>query len=566
MTTAVVFALAVADGLPPVIGAAPYDVLARQLPRMLVASLNGGSDRGVRFFPFLGNDSGRRTFLQLRDCLAPETLGSLHRLGEVGCLVDGRIHGDGLRLRIVDGSTLRPRFEADLPFDPRRPLESLVRAQFEVMGALGWGGRPGSGTTLSGEALAWLLIAKDELLALEANLLPGGGDPLRAIHACCAAAPGDEQVQAVAIDLCAQLLRHAGDRQPIARLLGELVPHLVDDGLRLRTAELLLAGDAAGAAATLYAQVALAAPGATAVVDKAAALLFRQRRLQEARTVLRAAHAAGAAGEAAVAQLLAIEDQLGDHAAGDALIEHLLHAGVTAPAVARVLAGFLLARTRATEALRVIDTVLVRHQQVGGLWLDRGRALLLLDRSDEARADLQRARQRGLVGDEQRDAQRLLRLCEVPGILSVMQAIEQAVRSGDRQGALRAARRMVRAAPASAETWLLLGTVRHRLQQLRRAERALRHALELQPGLAETHNRLGILLVARGQLQQGHDQLAAAMDLAPHDPAPRLHQAQACALLGRRAEGLQHLEAAARLGADPELLAAVRREFFAKEP
>ena len=38
--------------LKPVVGAAPYDVLARQLPRLLVTRLNNGGDRGVRYFPF----------------------------------------------------------------------------------------------------------------------------------------------------------------------------------------------------------------------------------------------------------------------------------------------------------------------------------------------------------------------------------------------------------------------------------------------------------------------------------------------------------------------------------
>ena len=51
MIRAILVTLAVEEGLEPAPGAAPYGVLSRQLPRLLVSQLNGGADRGVRFWP-----------------------------------------------------------------------------------------------------------------------------------------------------------------------------------------------------------------------------------------------------------------------------------------------------------------------------------------------------------------------------------------------------------------------------------------------------------------------------------------------------------------------------------
>jgi len=58
--------------------------------------------------------------------------------------------------------------------------------------------------------------------------------------------------------------------------------------------------------------------------------------------------------------------------------------------------------------------------------------------------------------------------------------------------------------------------------------------------------------------------LLRAHDLAPHDTSPLLHLAQAEALRGQRDAAEAYLAAAVRLGADPQVLAAVRREVTAR--
>ncbi len=54
MTLAVFYTFAVADDVAPVIGAAVHEVLARQLPHLVVYKMNAGRDRGLRFFPLMG--------------------------------------------------------------------------------------------------------------------------------------------------------------------------------------------------------------------------------------------------------------------------------------------------------------------------------------------------------------------------------------------------------------------------------------------------------------------------------------------------------------------------------
>ncbi len=563
MTEAVVFELAVADGLSPVGGAAPWSVLARQVPRLLVAALNGDGDRGVRFLPFLGNDAGRRCFLLVRELLPVEMLTQMHRQGEVRCLVDGRLHEGGLRLRILDGATGHPRFEQDLPFDPRAPLQVLQRAEFEVMGVLGWQGRPTPPLLLEGEALAWYLVAKDALLALEAGLAPDGSfDALRAAQRCLALRPDVADVRTVTLELSAHLLRQGIDRAGVVTLLTTATTgDDVEASFAERAADLLLAAEAEEAATALLVRLARRHPARASAVHQAAAVLFRQGRLDEACAVLRGAVQAGATAVSVLAQLAGIEDLLGHRAERDALCEQILRAGDPPATVARLLAAFLLEQGRAGEALPLIERALLRQPEDAALLVERGRCLLLLGEETAATAVLRGVLERS-EGGPRAEAERLLRVAEVPGMLARIQAAEAHLRHGRLREALGVALRLSRSAPRCAEAWLLLGVVRQKLEQPRRAEKVLRRALLLQPDLADAHNRLGILLVARGRAAEGHAHLERAQALAPADASIRVHLAQACALLDRVAEGERHLAEAERLGASPGTVAAVRRGFF----
>lgn len=566
MTLAIVYGLAVADGLSPVAGAAPFDVLARQLPRFLVARLNGERDRGVRFLPFLGNVDGRRCFLRVRELLPPQTLLTMHRQGAVACVVDGRIHEAGLRLRILGGPGGQVRFEGDLPFDPRAPLDVLPRAEFEVMTALGWHGPPGGTRAPSGEALAWLLVAKDALLALEAGLQMGGDfEPLRAARRCVELLPHDAEAQRLVLDLAAHVMKTGLDRDGAVELLAASARSGCDPEHLERIAGLLEAADARQQSATVLLDVARRWPARTAAVNSAASELFRQGRLDEAAALLRAAVAAGNGEVSVLARLCGIADLLGQRAERDQLCERILAAGEPPVTVVRLLVTFLMEQERMTEALALVGRALQRETTDAALWLEQARILLLLGRTTEARPALERALVLDPEGEAGRDAKRLLRVARQDGLLPELRRVEQLLHKGQLRAALAACRVLCRAMPAASEAWLLLGVLRQKLGQRRRAEKALQHALELEPSLGDAHNRLGILLVARGRVAAGHAHLLQAKALQPWEASVHLHLAQATALLGRHDEGEQHLAEAQRLGADAATVATVRRGFLGSD-
>jgi len=565
MVVAVVFAFAVAEGLPPVVGAAPYDVLSRQLPRLLVSHLNGGGDRGVRFFPFLGPVAGQRNFLVLREPFAPAQLALLHKQGEAALLCDGRLCATTLHWRVIDGRSTQVLHEADVPFDPKHPIDVLARLEFELTGLLGWNGRPQPGQPLSGEALGWFLVLKDALLRREANLPDAGPDPLRPARKCLELAPHDEVVAQVVMDFTVLLLRAGEHREAVAAVLVVLadVPGLRPEYLE-RLAALLHAAGNEPASATAASRAALASPERAEYVERAAAQLFRLERYAEVRTIVDAARIRGVASVAALAQLAAVCDRTGDEPLRKQLTEELLGAGDLPVPVARLLVSFLLEDGRADVARTVAQRALAKDPGQAMLSFDLGRACLLLDDEPGAAQALRQALARGLPPAIAPQAHKFLRLAAVPGLWAGTQRVENALIRGDHAGALAAVRVLVAQVGPVAEAWFMVGIVRHKLGHDRRAEHALRRALRFDGELGEAHNRLGILLVSRGRVEEGLEHLLQAHARMPTESSPLLHLAQACALLGRLDEARQHVASAERLGADPQLVLAVRREMLAK--
>ena len=565
MTTAVVFGFAVADGLAPVAGAAPYDVLARQLPRMLVERLNGSEDQGVRFLPFLGPVDGVRSFFRLNDLLEPAALAKMHKQGEVRLLCDGMFRSGVLHWRALDGRTQRILHEADLPFDPRQPIDVLTRIEFEVMGLLGRTGRPRAPRLLGGEALGWLLVVKDATLRREANLADPSPDPLRPARRCIELAAADEDVQQTVLDFAGQCLKRGEHRTEVRHLLAQLaataevsVPMLERLG-----AQLLAAGDESTAAAVAVraARRALERPE---LVERAAALLFRLGRYDEVREVVGLARERGFASAEALAQLAAVCDVTQDHAARDGLVAELTRIPDLPVSVARLVVSFLIEDDKAATARGIVERVLAKDPNHAVLQFELGRACLLLGDAKAAAAALEQALRLGLAPKVDVQARRFLRLASVPGLWAGTQRIESAIAAGDLHEALAAGRTLVREVGPVAEAWFLVGIVNHKLDRPRRAERALRCAVRRDANFADAHNWLGIFLVGRGKVEEGRQHLERAHELCPSDVSPLLHLAQACALLGRRAEAERHVLAAERLGADQRLVLAVRREFLAQ--
>lgn len=565
MAAAVVFAFAVDDGLVPVAGAAPWDVLARQVPRLLVARLNGNSDRGARFFPFLGPIDGQRTFLRPNQLFEPAMLAQVHKQGDVPLLCDGMLRQGRLQCRLVDGRTGAVARAVDVPFDPRQPLDVLARLEFEVADQLGWRGRPSPPVRLGGEALAWFLVLRDDLLRREANLPEASPDPLRAARRCVELAPDDAEVQEIVTDFAGLLLRAGERRDECARVLAPLAHASSRDAAWFERLDALLlaAGDEANAATAARA-AALLQPERAELVERAAAQAFRLGRYDDAREVVELARARGVASTAALAQLAAVCDRTGDHAARAELVRELAVVDDLPLPVARLVVSFLLEQGQPALALAIIERTLAKGHEQPMLHFEAGRAHLLLDDDARAAAALQRALELGLPAAVATQARRLLRLSRAPGLLAGTQQVEAAIAAGDLAAADAAARALVKRVGPVAEAWYLLGVVAHKRGRLRAAERLLRRAVRHGPDSSEAHNRLGILLVGNGRVADGRALLQRAHELAPTDPSPLLHLAQACALLGRVDEAEGHVAAAEQNGADPDLVYAVRREILAK--
>lgn len=560
MSAAIVFAWAVADGLTPVVGAAPFDVLARQLPRMLVARLNGGDDQGLRFFPFLGPVDDGRGFLRLRQLLEPAALLALHKQPDVTVVADGLLSQDRLVWRALDGETGDVRLQIEVPFDALDPLAVLPRLEFELTGLLGRSGHAGDELRLTGEGLGWYLVLKDDLLRREANLPDPSADPLRAARRAVDVTPHDPELQQLVLDYMALLLRRKQAQQAVAELAIQLAPAVTDASRLERLAGLTFAAGARERAVDLLVEAALLAPERTEVVERAAALAFQAGHDAKVEKVVGAARAAGVETPKMIAQLAASYDRSGNVAGRQGLVEELLGHGRLPVPVARLLVSFLLEESQPGLARTVLERALVEAPDQAMLHFELGRACLMLD--DVARASLafQRALELGLPPTIETQAMRFRRLSIVPGLWHATQLVERAIAAQDLGAACEAARALVRRAADVAETWLMYGIVLHKRGKVRRAERPLRRSLALDPAVAEAHNRLGVVLLQTARVAEGLGHLEKAHELAPADTSTLLHLAQAEALSGCHDEADRRLQQAAGLGADPELVAAVRAE------
>ena len=563
MSSAVVFAFAIADGLTPVVGAAPFDVLARQIPRALVAQLNGDGDRGLRFFPFLGPVDGQRGFLRLRELLEPAALVALHQQGDVDLLVDGMLLQDRLQWRVLDGATGAVRLSIELPFDALDPFAVMPRLGFELVGLLGWTGAAGPQLQIRGAALGWYLVLKDDLLRREANLPECASDPLRPARQCVELPGDDQDVQQLVLDFSALLLRRGQLRDEVAIVAAQLAPHLSDVGRIDRLGGILFAAGAHEASAQQVVRAALMSPASSELVERAASVAFRAGDDAAVAAVVAAARAVDAVTPNMIAQLAASCDRQGDVERRQELVDELLGHGDLPVPVARLVVSFLLEEGQPNLARTVIETALVQSPDQAMLHYELGRACLLLDDTARASVAMSRAIELGLPERMRTQARRLLRLSLVPGLWTGTHLVEKAVAAEDFGAALGAVRALVRRVGPVAEAWLMFGIVQHKLGRLRRAERLLRRAVRYHDDCAEAHNRLGIVLLQVGRVKDGSVHLQKAHSLAPDDTSTLLHLAQAKALDGFCAAAEQHIDEAEKLGADPQLVQAVRREIRA---
>lgn len=566
--SAIVYSFAVDSGLAQVPGTAPLAVLSRQIPRQVVLGLNSGRDRGLRFFPFMGQVEGVRRFFELPELLAVPELLKLHgQSSPPQLIVDGCIHSEGLRLRISEGEAGALLFEEDLGFDPEDPWSVVRRIQFELLGFLGWSDLPPEALDIQGEAAGWFLIARDDLLALEANHLRSDpGRSLRAIAEAFARSPQSREVRELLLEICARMAQQKIACEAVCALLLEVAPAVgaADPAFVDQAASIVETASGMRSALPLYEVQADAEPAGEAAV-KAGMVLFHQGDRDRALQVLRRAFEAGNLSASLRAQLAVVEGECGNAARSTQLLDELADESVLTSAVTRLVTNYLLLNERNEKALTLLDGAIARDAGNSGLYLDRGRVLLAMRRGEEAAAAFRSCLENRPSPETKEEVRRYLSLVDDPQTLSSVQDLEAKLAKGDLRGAVALARQLCRERPGLPEAWLLQGVARQRSGQLRRALTCFRHALRLNPGMGEAHNRIGILLALRKKAAEGYVHLRQAAELNPEDSSPWLHLAQVCVQIGKIDEGEAALQKAEALGGHEAEAAAVRRAFFAAQ-
>ena len=552
----IVFTLATAPGLVPVEGAAPWSVLARQLPRQLVVCLNGPGDRGVRFVPLIGVVEGRRRFLDPVGAIPIELLAQLVGDRSSGHLIAGEIDQDRLRMRVHALPTMQECVSLDIEFDPLDPLPALRRVAFELGELVGTRDVNFGTPVLPGPALSRWLEARDVLLALDANLLSiDSPKALSIASAALMAQPGSPATQEVFRDVALQLARRGMLDHDGVRSLEHALARAGDPAtLVLRCAQAVECALGARAAVDLWRRAVHGGLSDNDALAQAAAALFAAGEIEEVRRVLRRAIDGGCRDPGLRAQLAAVEDVGGDPQQRDLLLGELWsesHDGLP-PRVARLVASWLVDRDSAGDALALLDRCVGADSEVPGVWLERGRALVALSRVEEARGALRVALERGLSSEGAAECRRLLNLCSHPDLVPGMLAIERALHSNRLSSALSQARRLVRFHGEVAETWSMLGAVHVACRNGWRALRAYRRALSIDPASADAHARLGCLLAARGRAEEGISHLRHAAELSPREPSIWVQLARICEEAGRCDEAVAAFRRAVHLGASSD--------------
>jgi len=576
LTLAVVYALAVDHSLTSREGTAPLAALSRQLPRLAVQLLNSEQDRGLRFFPFISREGEDRQFFVINDVLPVSSLMRMHGQDpSPRFVIDGCIHADGLRLRIIECQGERVRFDEYLEFDVADPLPAVSRLMFEFTGLMGWTGALPSLPDLERGALVSYLVARDNLLSLEAEL--ESGRDARVISNALDAlegAPHEQEVRDVALEIWSRQAAQAAAGDGVRSAVAAKVAHgcwavnvagLDAEPLSeflTQAAAVLEACDQPALALAQYERAAALCPEKVDAVCRAATMQFDAGRFSAARELLRRTLDLGERDPTVIAQLAVIEENLGHMDSHAELVEELMESPRLQPPMLRVVVSYLLAQHRADEAVSIASDFIEREPGAAGPWFDKGRALVATERYEEAIAAFEGCLCREPAEALRNEAERHLRFARSPELLAEMQGVDDALVDGQLRTALRRARRLVRHYAEIAEAWLFLGVTLLRLHRRGRAERALRRSLELEPGLGEAHNRLGILLVGRGNHREGYEELREAVRLQPREPSAYIHLAQACHYLGMHEEARKALERAERLGGPADAVEAVRRQFY----
>ena len=178
------------------------------------------------------------------------------------------------------------------------------------------------------------------------------------------------------------------------------------------------------------------------------------------------------------------------------------------------------------EALPYLQTALQADTSIAQFWFSYTKALIKLDRVDEAARILDLAKERGIEGEEFLDLHQKLNKMEsvVEAVTSQTDASSNSnPNSGSQnpsqetinqlvslynQGQLSAAAQQAKALtekyPSAFIVWNILGAANKGLGQVDEASRAFQKVTELNPSYADGFNNLGVTLKELGKLDEAH--------------------------------------------------------------
>jgi tetratricopeptide (TPR) repeat protein len=241
-------------------------------------------------------------------------------------------------------------------------------------------------------------------------------------------------------------------------------------------------------------------------------------------------------------------------------------------------AAMLMDKGRAEEASALLHEYLKQHP-------DAVKERRLLVRVEASRGQLGAAEGQVQLLEKQLGPTSPIPLVELGHALEMAHRYDEALAAYDRAaevapsdalgpltGGLRAARwgevelaeprllEAVRRAPRDPAAWHALGLVQLSRGDFEGADRAYRSGLLADPSALENRVGLATLALARGDMSAALAQYDAIIARRPKLPDAHLGRSFALIALGRLEDARRALDEAARLGGDPRVIAAQRRE------
>ena len=179
------------------------------------------------------------------------------------------------------------------------------------------------------------------------------------------------------------------------------------------------------------------------------------------------------------------------------------------------------------EALPYLQTALQADTSVAEFWLSYTKALIKLDRRDEASRILDLAKESGLEGEEFVELYQLLgapnenpsseqTVVDVPSPpQEILNQLINVYNQGQLTVAVEQAHEIIRQYPKAFMAWNILGAANNGLGRTTEAFEAFKKVTELNPNYADGFNNFGVVLKKHGRLDEAIEAFRNALSIQP---------------------------------------------------